>query len=101
MQNTLRKASEPSGAEGGDRAIRRAGPYPVDAAAWAKGPGTDADVMIDPLHPMHQELLARISGSSVTAGRLTRPQRLAIAFYAAISAWGLVWLAFQSFAQAL
>lgn len=101
MQNASRSASEPSVSEGGDRANRRAELYPVDAEACAKKPGLDADVMIDPLHPMHQDLLARVTGSGNIAERLTRPQRMAIAFYAAISAWGAVWLMFQAFAEGL
>ncbi len=55
-----------------------------------------AGVMTDPLHPMHRELLARISTPPVTDQGLSRPARLTIIFYAALASWGLVWLLSKS-----
>lgn len=85
----LRKTAEPSGAVGSPPRDR---------------PGDErADVMTDPLHPMHRDLLARIATPPVRQIQsnreiLTRPPRLAIAFYAAIAAWGGVWLLFEALA---
>lgn len=84
--------------------IRCAATGPVIGGAYEPyGPETcgavDVDVMVDPLHPMHRDLLARVSGSGVIAEGLTQPQRLAVAFYGAISAWGFVWLMFQAFVR--
>ncbi len=55
-----------------------------------------AGVMTDPLHPMHRELLARISTPPAKDQGLSRPARLAIIFYAALASWGLVWLLSKS-----
>ena len=52
------------------------------------------DVMRDPLHPMHQQLLARLTTILPAEERLTRPKRMAIGFYSAVAAWVLVWLAY-------
>lgn len=51
--------------------------------------------MHDPVHPMHQELLRRVSAEPATAASAievgwSRPARLAFAFYAALTAWGMV-----------
>lgn len=54
------------------------------------------DVMTDPLHPMHQLLLARMSAPPLAAEALARPTRMAIAFYGSIAAWGAVWLMFEA-----
>lgn len=61
-------------------------------ASHAPG-GPDSDVMSDPLHPMHQHLLAQFSASASAAPVMTRPPFMAFAFYAGIAAWGAVWFA--------
>ena len=94
----LRKTAEPSGA------VRSS---PHDRPGHDR-PGDDrADLMIDPPHPMHRDLLARIA-TPPTARRirtnreiLTRPPSMAITFYAAIAAWGGVWLLFEALARLL
>lgn len=96
MPRALRKASEPFGAEGGVEVKRHIELLPVAAVPPEAAVEADADRMIDPLHPMHRDLLARISDATVTDKALTRPTRLAIIFYSAIAAWGLVWLMFES-----
>ena len=98
MPMALRKTAEPSGA------VRSS---PRDFPGRDR-PGDDrADVMIDPLHPMHRDLLARIATPTpahhVQANReiLTRPPQMAFAFYAAIAAWGGVWLLVEALAALL
>jgi len=54
------------------------------------------DLMTDPLHPMHRDLLARISAPPVAREVLVRPPRFAIPFYAGIAAWGFVWVMFEA-----
>lgn len=53
------------------------------------------EVMADPIHPMHQELLRRVSegGAAIAAAdpdRLSPPARMAAAFYLGLASWGLV-----------
>lgn len=55
----------------------------------------DREAMVDPAHPMHQELLRRMSAEPAGAPRVedarwSRPARLAFAFYAGLAAWGMV-----------
>jgi hypothetical protein len=59
------------------------------------------EVMIDPLHPMHQDLLARITAPPMRDERLPVPRRMAIGFYAAVAAWGVVWLIYRAAAAIL
>ena len=49
--------------------------------------------MRDPLHPMHQELLRRISTEPATGvAGLSHPSRFAAIFYFGVAAWGVVGL---------
>lgn len=95
MAEALRRTVESIGVDDA-RQINRIGRAHA-VAVWGDIRAGDSpdDVMSDPLHPMHRQLMARISrqnaneASPVSRG-LTTPQRLAIIFYAAIAAWGLV-----------
>lgn len=64
-------------------------PTPVSArsAAWEE--------MDDPLHPMHQELLRRVSGDAARApeaapGGWSGPARMAAVFYLGLASWAAV-----------
>ena len=72
----------------------------LSVAVRSPGRGCD-EVMTDPLHPMHQLLLARMSAPPLAADALARPTRMAIAFYGSIAAWGAVWLMFEAVGTAL
>ncbi|WP_375401952.1 hypothetical protein [uncultured Sphingomonas sp.] len=53
--------------------------------------------MADPPHPMHQELLRRVTAADMDAGPaasipLSRPARLATIFYLGLGSWGLLGL---------
>ena len=108
MQSALRKASKPSGTQGEAPAIRQAERRPDSGGAPDEGAGRDSGVMIDPLHPMHRELLARFAVPPVVRNdprddneRLSRPVRMAVIFYAAVGAWGALWLSFEAVGTAL
>lgn len=77
MATALRKAQE---LESAGRVPDKAGP----------------DEMIDPLHPMHQHLLARFSAPTSATPAMSRPPLMAPAFYAGIAAWGALWLVVNS-----
>lgn len=56
---------------------------PVSVPAWEE--------MVDPLHPMHQELLRRFEATSASADSgLSVPQRFATVFYLGLASWGAV-----------
>ena len=59
------------------------------------------ELMTDPLHPMHQDLLARFAAPPVAEKQWAVPTRMAVAFYAAAGAWVLVWLAYRGGIQML
>lgn len=108
MQSALRKASKPFGMQGEAPAIRQAERRPVSGGASDEGAGGDSGVMIDPLHPMHRELLARFAVPPVVRHdpwvdneRLPRPVRMAVIFYAAVGAWGAMWLTVEAVGTAL
>lgn len=101
MPRALHRSHEPSACEGVATGV---GSVALRAAETDKSvipADRSADVMIDPLHPMHQDLLARISGARVMDTKLPRPQRLAIAFYGSVAGWALVWLSAQLVASLL
>ncbi len=108
MQSALRKASKPSATQGEGPAIRQAERRPDIGGAPDKSAGGDSGVMIDPLHPMHRELLARFAVPPVVRHdprddneKLPRPVRMAVIFYAAVGAWGALWLILQAVGSAL
>lgn len=103
MQSALRKASKPSGTRGEAPAIRQVERRPVGEGAPDKSAGGESGVMINPLHPMHRELLARFAVPPVDRNdlrddteRLSRPVRMAVIFHASVGAWGVTWLLFEA-----
>jgi hypothetical protein len=95
MPRALYRTDRSSAAEDVAAAAPRLALRPVGADKSMVPAGRSADVMINPPHPMHQDLLARISGARAMETKLPRPQRLAIAFYGSLAAWALVWLTIQ------
>jgi hypothetical protein len=65
------------------------------ARVWLDDPARRddrGDVLVDPLHPMHVELLHRVGRSGAwpaapVAGELPRPLRWAIVFHSALASW--------------
>lgn len=58
----------------------------------APAPRGTAEDMADPPHPMHRELLRRMTAPGVgehVDDRWSRPARLATAFYLGLGSWGL------------
>ncbi len=62
-------------------------------------PGRDATLrqeewapMVNPLHPMHQELMRRVvqGGDAAVAEGVSRPARFAAIFYLGLASWGAI-----------
>ncbi len=98
MAKALRNSGVPPRTEIVGDGVRHPELRRVDLGPADLGPAAavDADVMSDPLHPMHRELMARMSAPVVVGEGLSCPARSAIVFYAAVSAWGLVWLVYEA-----
>lgn len=55
----------------------------------------DWEAMVDPVHPMHRELLRRVSEGSDPSPyddseRWSGPARLAVAFYLGLASWAVI-----------
>lgn len=101
MRKTLHKAREAPRTAGLAAANRRIELRRLEGIPAKIDAPDAADVMIDPLHPMHQQLLARYAVPVVRHDPrddqegLSRSARMAVIFYAALAAWGLCWLLLQ------